>query len=31
LLCFEREPAGCHRSLLLRWIAPDAEVIDLFA
>jgi hypothetical protein len=31
LLCFEREPAGCHRSLLLRWIASDAEVIDLFA
>ncbi len=30
LLCFEREPAGCHRSLWLRWEAPDAEVIDLF-
>ncbi len=31
LLCFERDPAGCHRSLLLAEIAPDADVIDLFA
>ncbi|MEO5773277.1 MAG: DUF488 domain-containing protein [Sphingomicrobium sp.] len=31
LLCFEREPAGCHRSLLLKAVAPDAEVVDLFA
>jgi uncharacterized protein (DUF488 family) len=31
LLCFEREPGGCHRSLLLEAVAPDAEVIDLFA
>lgn len=31
LLCFEREPAGCHRSLWLRWEAPDAAVTDLFA
>ena len=31
LLCFEREPAGCHRALLLRAVAPDAEVVDLFA
>jgi len=30
LLCFEREPSGCHRTLLLDWVAPDAEVIDLF-
>jgi uncharacterized protein (DUF488 family) len=30
LLCFERDPSGCHRTLLLRTIAPDAEVIDLF-
>lgn len=30
LLCFEREPGGCHRSLLLAAVAPDAEVIDLF-
>jgi uncharacterized protein (DUF488 family) len=31
LLCYERDPAGCHRTLLLRSAAPDAEVIDLFA
>jgi uncharacterized protein (DUF488 family) len=31
LLCYEREPAGCHRSLLLKAVAPDAEVIHLFA
>ena len=31
LLCFERDPGGCHRSLLLRWAAPDAERVDLFA
>ena len=31
LLCYERDPAGCHRSLLLKRVAPDAEVIDLFA
>ena len=31
LLCYEREPAGCHRSLLLDAVAGDAEVIDLFA
>ncbi len=31
LLCFERDPAGCHRTLLLVAIAPEAEVIDLFA
>jgi uncharacterized protein (DUF488 family) len=30
LLCFERAPAGCHRSLLLRAIAHKTEVIDLF-
>lgn len=30
LLCFERDPSGCHRSLLLRTMAPDAERIDLF-
>ena len=30
LLCFEREPGGCHRTLLLRWVAPEAEVVDLF-
>ena len=31
LLCYEREPAGCHRTLLLKSAAPDAEVVDLFA
>ena len=31
LLCFERDPAHCHRTLLLDAAAPDAEVIDLFA
>jgi uncharacterized protein (DUF488 family) len=31
LLCFEREPGGCHRSLLLAWVAPEAERVDLFA
>lgn len=30
LLCFERSPACCHRSLLVQSIAPQAEVIDLF-
>ena len=31
LLCYERAPGGCHRTLLLRAIAPDADVVDLFA
>ena len=31
LLCFERDPAGCHRTLLLAVVAPEAEVVDLFA
>ena len=31
LLCFERDPAGCHRTLLLKAVAPDAQVVDLFA
>ena len=31
LLCYEREPGGCHRTLLLRSVAPGAEVVDLFA
>lgn len=30
LLCFEREPSGCHRSLLLKAMAPNAERVDLF-
>lgn len=31
LLCYERDPAGCHRSLLLTAVAPDAEVVHLYA
>lgn len=31
LLCFEREPAHCHRTLLLDAVAPDAEAIHLYA
>ena len=31
LLCYEREPGGCHRTLLLKAVAPEAEVVDLFA
>jgi len=30
LLCFERDPAGCHRSLLVEAVMPDAEVVNLF-
>lgn len=29
LLCFERDPGHCHRTLLLAAEAPDAEVVDL--
>lgn len=31
VLCMEREPAECHRTLLLRSVAADAEVVDLYA
>jgi uncharacterized protein (DUF488 family) len=31
LLCFERDPAHCHRTLLLQAMAPTAEVVDLYA
>ena len=31
LLCYERDPSGCHRTLLLRSVAPDAEVTDIYA
>jgi uncharacterized protein (DUF488 family) len=31
LLCYEREPEHCHRTLLLKAVAPGAEVTDLFA
>lgn len=30
LLCYERDPAGCHRSLLLAAVARDASVTHLF-
>jgi uncharacterized protein (DUF488 family) len=30
LLCYEREPKDCHRSMLIAAIAPAAEVVDLF-
>ncbi|MDQ3078007.1 MAG: DUF488 domain-containing protein [Pseudomonadota bacterium] len=30
LLCYERDPSGCHRSLLLRLVAPEAERVDLY-
>ena len=29
LLCYEREAADCHRSLLITAIAGDADVVDL--
>jgi hypothetical protein len=31
LLCFERDPARCHRSLLVRAALPEAEVTHLVA
>lgn len=31
LLCFERAPEGCHRSLLIEAVMPDAKVTHLFA
>lgn len=30
LLCFEREPGGCHRSLLVTAALPKATVTNLF-
>jgi uncharacterized protein (DUF488 family) len=30
LLCMEREPQHCHRTLLLKAVAPGVEVVDLF-
>ena len=30
LLCFERDPHGCHRSLLVEAIMPEATVTHLF-
>jgi uncharacterized protein (DUF488 family) len=31
LLCFERDPCVCHRTLLLDAVGGDAEIVDLFA
>lgn len=31
LLCFEREPALCHRQTLITETLPEAEVVHLFA
>src|SRR5688572_2124193 len=31
LLCYERAPACCHRTLLWQALSPDAEVLDLYA
>jgi uncharacterized protein (DUF488 family) len=31
LLCMEREPEHCHRTLLLKAVASDADVVHLFA
>lgn len=30
LLCYEREPCHCHRTLLLRAVGDGREVVDLF-
>ena len=29
LLCYERDPRDCHRTLLWQAVAADAEVVDL--
>ena len=31
LLCYERDPAACHRTLLLDAVADDAEVTHLYS
>ena len=31
LLCYERDPACCHRTLLWQSLAPDADIVDLYA
>lgn len=31
LLCYERDPAGCHRTLLLSAVTPGAEAVHLYA
>lgn len=30
LMCFERQPVGCHRSLLVTAVFPDVDVTHLF-
>jgi hypothetical protein len=30
-MCFERDAAECHRTMLLDAVAPDVEVTHLFA
>ena len=30
LLCYERDPSGCHRTLLIDAVAPEADVEHLF-
>jgi hypothetical protein len=31
LLCFERDPAHCHRTPLREAVMPDWEAVDLYA
>jgi uncharacterized protein (DUF488 family) len=31
LMCMERDPAHCHRTLLLDAVAPDSEAVHLYA
>jgi uncharacterized protein (DUF488 family) len=31
LLCYERDPVCCHRTLLWQALANDAEIVDLYA
>ncbi len=31
LLCYERDPTCCHRTLLWQSLRPDAEIVDLYA
>lgn len=31
LLCYERDPCHCHRTLLLNAVGEGAEVVDLYA
>ncbi len=31
LLCFERDPAGCHRTPLHEAMLPNVQVVDLYA